>query len=131
MGKCGSGNVNWVCSQLFGLADLLQSGYGTCFVRCSCLFEFVILLVKHWFSRKLYFSFEFETKSHNQNDRMDHGIISWFGYKIDFVLIFCIRTPLFVNDPLFSSFLCNCMKKLCQCIRQHASCVKNKKHVFF
>ena len=36
MEKCGSGNVNWVCTQLFGLADLLQSGYGTCFVRISC-----------------------------------------------------------------------------------------------
>ena len=30
----------------------------------------------------------------------------------------------FCEWPLFSIFLCNCMKKLCQCIRQHASCVK-------
>ena len=68
MRKCGSENVNWMCTQLFGLADLLQSGYGTCFVRISCFFE-LIILVKHWFSRKLYFSGEFTTKSHNQNDR--------------------------------------------------------------
>ena len=36
MGNCGSENVNRVCRQLFGLVDLLQSGYGTCFVRISC-----------------------------------------------------------------------------------------------
>ena len=45
MGTCGSGNVKWMCTQLFGLADLLQSGYGTCVVRISCFFELMILVI--------------------------------------------------------------------------------------
>ena len=45
MGKCGSGNVNWMCTQLFGLADLLLSGYGTCVVRISRFFELMILVI--------------------------------------------------------------------------------------
>ena len=100
MSKCVEGNVNWMCTQLFGLVDLLQSGYVTCFVRVSCFFEFMIS-GKHWFSWKYYFSCEFTAKSHNQNDRMDHGIISWFWSNVDFVLMFWFQIPLFVNDPNF------------------------------
>ena len=77
MEKCGIVNVIWVCTQLFGLADLLQSGYGTCFVRISYFFELMIS-VKQVFSRNCYISCVFRTKSHNPNDRMDHGLISWF-----------------------------------------------------
>ena len=43
-GICVEGNVNWMCTQLFGLADLIPSGYGTCFVRISCSLEFMILV---------------------------------------------------------------------------------------
>jgi hypothetical protein len=85
MGKCGSGNANWVCTQLFGLADLLQSGYGTCVVRISCFFE-LLILVKHVFSRNCYFSRVFRTQNHNQNDRMDHRKFSWCWCTMKFII---------------------------------------------
>ena len=56
----------------------------------------------------------FEAKSYRQNDRTDHGIISWFSWKSDFDIVFTSQIHDFHAKPTFSIV---CIMNIFVCMR--------------
>ena len=117
MGKCVGGNANWMCTQLFGLVDLLQSGYGTLFVRISC-FSNLLFWSNTCVLENVTFLVCLEHKSTTKMTAWTMGSFHGFGKMSTLYWYFAFRSH-FVWMPPILSVVYKCMKILCSCLIQH------------